>query len=418
MIRDLSESLGALLTPALPAADISFERPTDQFQPAQTTVNVFLYDVRENVELRNHEPVFRRQGAQTLKEPPPLRLDCSYLVTAWPVGGANLALQEHRLLSECLQHLARFPLIPAEFLRGSLIGQRPPLPTIVARPDGLSNPAEFWTALGNRLRVGLTLRVTISVPMFDDVLAPIVLTRQTGFTPTAGPMEEHLFQIGGRILAPAAAVRAAAPLASASNQHATLQNAGDVLQFRPGDVVFIQDALAPAHVARPTILSISGTTVIFERPLQPPAFPVGSTMRIADLGVQQDRIRLDRILGLEPGAELTLTQGTVTESLTVAAVDRATQRVTLQTGLAHTYVMGAADPPVAVRYGVGGAHVEMVTARLRTISGPDGRFMFVRAPRGADTLSVTAVGFQPAPSTAIEIPAPGNQHYEVVLIPL
>jgi hypothetical protein len=418
MIRDLSESLSALLTPALPAADISFERPTDQFQPAQTTVNLFLYDIRENVELRNHEPVFRRQGSETLREPPPLRLDCSYLLTAWPVGGANLALQEHRLLSDCLRHLVRFPLIPAEFLQGSLIGQRPPLPTIVARPDGLANPSEFWTALGARLRVGLTLRVTISMPMFADLIAPIVLTRQTGFTPTAGAVEEHLFQIGGRVLAPAAAMRAAATLASAANQHATLQNAADAFLFRPGDVVLLRDALVPAHVARPTILSLSGTTVTFERPLQPPSFPVGSTMRIADLAVRQDRVRLDRIGGLEPGAELTFTQGTTTESATVRAVDHATRMVTLQTGLAQPFLMDAGDPPVNVVYGVSGAHVEVVGARLRTTSRPDGRFTFVRVPRGTDTLRVTAVGFQPAGPTAIEIPAPGNQHYEVVLTPL
>jgi hypothetical protein len=169
MIRDLSETLRALLAPALPLADISFERPTDQFQPAQTTVNLFLYDVRENVELRSNEPVVRRLGNQSRTEPPPLRIACSYLVTAWPTGGGDLALEEHGLLSDSLRRLASFPTIPPEFLQGRLVGQQPPLPTMTAQPVGLNNPAEFWTALGNRLRVSLTLTATISLPVFEEI---------------------------------------------------------------------------------------------------------------------------------------------------------------------------------------------------------------------------------------------------------
>ena len=67
MLRDLSESLQALLTqpglpPELGSAVVSFDRPSDPFTPAQTTVNLFLFEVRENRELRNNEPVIWRQG--------------------------------------------------------------------------------------------------------------------------------------------------------------------------------------------------------------------------------------------------------------------------------------------------------------------------------------------------------------------
>jgi hypothetical protein len=40
---------------------IAFDRANDGFKPAQTTVDLFLFDVRENVELRRNEP--RNEGS-------------------------------------------------------------------------------------------------------------------------------------------------------------------------------------------------------------------------------------------------------------------------------------------------------------------------------------------------------------------
>src|SRR5262245_6672000 len=139
MIRDLTESLEALLTqPGLPTelgnALIRFERPTDPYLPEQTTVNVFLYEIRENLELRSNELERVVVGAQTIVGPPPLRVTCMYLITAWPVGGNDLPQQEHRLLSQVLQLLAGTPVLPEVFLQGSLVGQDPPIPLLVAHP--------------------------------------------------------------------------------------------------------------------------------------------------------------------------------------------------------------------------------------------------------------------------------------------
>jgi len=55
MIRDLSMTLQAILSdaslavpfPELHNALIAFDRPDDGFKPAQTTVDLFLFDVRE-----------------------------------------------------------------------------------------------------------------------------------------------------------------------------------------------------------------------------------------------------------------------------------------------------------------------------------------------------------------------------------
>src|SRR6266436_339188 len=207
MIRDLSETLKKVLQdpvfatqfPELHNADIVFDRPLDPFNPGKTTVDLFLYDVRENLELRSNEYTVETINNQIITHPATLRLACSYLVTAWPVGGSEVALQEHRLLTQILRVLSRYPMIPAQFLQGSLVGQEPPLPMVALHPDALKNLSEFWTSLGNKLRPSLTVTVTISVPILDDVVDFLVTTTTTDTTPAPSSPPESTLQIGGRV---------------------------------------------------------------------------------------------------------------------------------------------------------------------------------------------------------------------------
>jgi hypothetical protein len=215
MIRDLSETLRAILDdpalnasfPELAAAQVVFDRPVESFSPTQTTIDLFLYDLRENMELRSNEPRLERLDGQTRIHPPPLRVRCSYLVTAWPVGGTDLALQEHRLLSQVLQVMSRHPKIPASFLKGKLVGQQPPLPMMTSQADGLKEPAEFWTAIGNKLRPSITITVTIGMDFLAPVTAPTVTTQEVLMGERTGPDQEEIepatqqifFRIGGRV---------------------------------------------------------------------------------------------------------------------------------------------------------------------------------------------------------------------------
>jgi hypothetical protein len=163
MINDLSESLRALLTqPGLPselaAAQIVFDRPSESFNPPQTTIDLFAYELRED---HNVRPVLPGSGGRRT-----LRIACSYLITAWPIGGSELALKEQQLLGEVLQVFSAYPVIPATFLRGALVGQDPPQ-IVVLHPDALGNMSEFWTSLGNKLRPSLSVTATIAVPAFQ-----------------------------------------------------------------------------------------------------------------------------------------------------------------------------------------------------------------------------------------------------------
>lgn len=195
--------------PELAAAQVLFEPPVEQFKPAQTTLDLFLYDVRENMELRGSEPVIERTNGRVSIRRAPLRVACTYLVTAWPVGGAETVLQEHRLLSQVLQLLSGNPTIPAAYLQGGLRQQEPPLPLMTAKPDGLKDPAEFWTALGNRLRPSLSLKVTISLDVDEPEpkTAPVATSTELRIGERTSPREgrlseatrEETFRVGGRV---------------------------------------------------------------------------------------------------------------------------------------------------------------------------------------------------------------------------
>lgn len=215
MINDLSETLRAILDdpkiastfPELAAAQVVFDRPTEQFNPSQTTVNLFLYDVREDMELRSSEPVIARQNGKATIKRPPLRVACSYLLTVWVVGGGELPLQEQKILSQAMIVLSRYPTIPESFLKGSLAGQEPPLPMMASRSDAMKNPSEFWTAIGNKLRPSITVVVVISLDVFAPETAPLVITSEVRVGERTAPDEQKLtaqttqdlFRISGQV---------------------------------------------------------------------------------------------------------------------------------------------------------------------------------------------------------------------------
>lgn len=215
VIRDLSSTLQAILSdqslavpfPELSKALIAFDRPDDSFKPTQTTIDLFLFDVRENMELRSNEPKIDRLNGQAVIHQAPMRVACTYLLTAWPMGGPDLVLQEQRLLSQGLQVFSSFPIVPPSYLKGKLVGQEPPLPMMATHPEELKNPAEFWTAIGNKMRASVTVTVTIGMEVFAPVTAPIAKTELVRLGERTAADEQTLipatkmefYRIGGKV---------------------------------------------------------------------------------------------------------------------------------------------------------------------------------------------------------------------------
>lgn len=174
MIDDLDRSLGLLLElefgNPLPF-DVSFAIPDKAFKPVSAqrpTLNCYLYDIRENRELRDlWRSLDRLPGGGYTLDSEPCRVRAAYCITAWspaPVAAnTDPHLDEHLLLASVLRLLLRYPEFPPEQLAGALANPGSPLPTQIAQPDSARNSGDFWNAIGGQLRPSLEYSVTIAM---------------------------------------------------------------------------------------------------------------------------------------------------------------------------------------------------------------------------------------------------------------
>ncbi|MBV7337507.1 DUF4255 domain-containing protein [Chloroflexi bacterium TSY] len=177
MIRDLDDTLQRMLetkapdTSELARAKISFDIPDSEWRAKlqELTVNCYLYDVRQNMEMRTNEPIIQRttNGMGAVRRKPPARIDCAYCITAWSPATSESVLEEHRLLSQVLMVLLQHRTMPPDVLQGQLVDQIPPYPTVIATPDGIKNQPEFWGVLDQQLKPSLNYIITLAI-MLDE----------------------------------------------------------------------------------------------------------------------------------------------------------------------------------------------------------------------------------------------------------
>lgn len=200
MINDLDETIKQLLTKKgaldLAEVDINFETPDREWSTSisKPTINIYLYDIRENHRLRGTEWVITKdENGNATKKKTPSRIDHSYLITAW----TSDIVDEHRLLWHVLVTLFRYPELPEEVLIGQLSGQKYPIKAATAQPDGLfNNPADFWSALNNEIKPSVNYVITL--PMDTDIAftAPEVRTKVIEFKPPDTDAERLVQVIG------------------------------------------------------------------------------------------------------------------------------------------------------------------------------------------------------------------------------
>jgi uncharacterized protein DUF4255 len=168
--RTLDQLLRRGLTDKLvEPASISFAPPGSDLPPPSVTlpsVNLFLYEVRENLDLRtNDRRIERRLDGTAQLRPAPLWVDCGYLVTAWSSESSpTRALDEHKLLGEVLRILLAFPTVPQDLREGSLRDEDAVMRLAVLQPSHLQSIGDFWQAMGGRPKPAVTCTATIAIP--------------------------------------------------------------------------------------------------------------------------------------------------------------------------------------------------------------------------------------------------------------
>lgn len=229
MLDDLDETIKAVLRErgSLMAAevDIAFEAPDREWSGRinRPTVNCYLYDIRENLELRESGWVNERDlnGRRAKRSRPLRRFDLSYVITAW----TNDVEDEHKLLWRVLATFVKIPLLPTEQLQGALRDLDSPPMAMVAQPNALlRNPAEVWSALENRIRPSVNLTVTMPLSDFEPIEAPLVFTKRIVIQDRGGP--EELVQIAGAVRDEEGNVLADAEVSVSQHAYATTTDAG------------------------------------------------------------------------------------------------------------------------------------------------------------------------------------------------
>lgn len=197
MIHELDETIRQLIIAELPIKngeiEISFDQPKREWSSRITrpTVNLFLYDVRENPTLRQHGWEVADNGRiannETHLKRTPFRVDCFYMLTIWAAEPED----EHRLLTRTMLALFRHPTIPEQLLHGSLKRQPFELRTRLASHDRLTNPAEVWASLDNEMRPAVSYILTLALDPWTEITSPIVQTLTFRMGQAAGLPRQH-----------------------------------------------------------------------------------------------------------------------------------------------------------------------------------------------------------------------------------
>ncbi len=181
MIQDVDDTLKELLVRQVPidtsAIDIKFEMPTRDWSAAvsKPTVNAYLYDVRENHELRDTSRFVNKVGDDHFEHRGAVRVDLSYMISVWTSDISD----EHQLLGSILTTLLRFPTLPDEVLRGALVTQQFAPQAWIAQPERAPNSWDFWGHLEHRMKSGLSYVITAAIEPFAGTGVKLVGATRT-----------------------------------------------------------------------------------------------------------------------------------------------------------------------------------------------------------------------------------------------
>lgn len=154
--------------------DIRFDLPDVNCTQSTPTVSVFLYDIHEDLQLRQSGPARLDVSNSTLRAGW-VNLNCNYLITYWEAQStasdgsgpdSSPGNQAAQIMSRTLQALLN---------NRELNGITGAYTRIIPPQENLNSLGNFWQALGNRPR--LSLIYSITVPILLDNKLPQALVK-------------------------------------------------------------------------------------------------------------------------------------------------------------------------------------------------------------------------------------------------
>ncbi|WP_258724106.1 DUF4255 domain-containing protein [Cellulomonas sp. NS3] len=174
MIAQVDAALRSIVrTDAVAGTDLEvvFDAPTKDWASRRNTptVNLYLYDLREDLKRRERGWTERRgsDGVVVSRSPAPRFFKLSYLVTAWTQRPED----EHMLLDSLLACFLRYEALPRGLVVGHLAETGLDVPVTVGLPPPEDRAfADVWSALGGELKPSLD--VVVSAPVDTGIVYP------------------------------------------------------------------------------------------------------------------------------------------------------------------------------------------------------------------------------------------------------
>lgn len=222
------------------------------------SLNVYLFDLRENRRLRSNERSRTLVGDAAFETAPARRVDCHYLISAWsatqPAPATNPTMEEHALLADAAHVLGRNDALDPVALCATTANGLPAiavpaalrdelLPVTLLPVEGFAKLGEFWGTMGKThpWKPCVYTVVTIALTESPARAAPLVTSAaiETLRRDTPGSGETFL-HIGGSLRASAAAGAALVSGATVELLTAAGVRRQSVLTDALGRFVFVQ----------------------------------------------------------------------------------------------------------------------------------------------------------------------------------
>jgi hypothetical protein len=178
VIHEVDEGLRALLKRDVARGsdiEVVFDAPNTDWASRRgntPTINVYLYDIREDTRRRTVGSIDSRTGGLVeSRQRTPRFFRLSYIVTAWTQRPED----EHRLLAAVLTSFLRYDVLPRDVL--GALADGPPVGMSMAMPPSEDRSlSDVWSALGGELKPSLDLVLTAAVAFepTTDIAPPVL----------------------------------------------------------------------------------------------------------------------------------------------------------------------------------------------------------------------------------------------------
>ncbi len=199
MIAQVDDALHEIVTGEALAGvelEVVFDAPTKDWAARRNapTVNLYLYDIREDVRRRPSgylEERDRDSGVVVMRRPAPRFFKLSYLVTAWTQRPED----EHRLLDNLLRTFLKYDALPDHLVVGQLAEPRENVKVTIGLPPPEDRAfADVWSALGGELKPSLDL--VVIAPMWTGREFPAGPPVEDGITIDASDLVDGGSDVG------------------------------------------------------------------------------------------------------------------------------------------------------------------------------------------------------------------------------